>query len=345
MAEQAVKPRVSFIVPCYNYGRHLPMALDSLLSQSLQELEVIVIDDASHDETPSVFGKYAGNLRVRLIRHDRNRGHIATYNEGLDLARGEFVAILSADDYCLNPDAVRQQVALFDLHPSVGLVFTAHALVKDGHVSDYVVPSAQSYVRPGIDEYRHLIWGNYILHSGTLLRRTVQTELGPYDPRLTHTGDWDMWLRTAAKHDVGYLSEPMYGYRLHSTNMFSNAMPPWVETDQVVLTVERAFTAISQVGTSDLNERRHVIVDHAYLQTAWFDLANGRRRRTWQGVIYALRRRPRLLRTQEFWGFSLRLFFLTCLGPTNFRKLSKVLMRARASRARLPKASARAVVN
>src|SRR3954470_12776257 len=90
------EPRASFVVPCYNYGRFLAQAVDSLLSQTLDAIEVIVVDDASTDNTGEILQRYAGEPRVRVICHLENKGHIYSYNEGLALARGEFVGLLSA---------------------------------------------------------------------------------------------------------------------------------------------------------------------------------------------------------------------------------------------------------
>src|SRR5436305_13853420 len=89
-------PRVSFVVPSYNYGRFVRHAIDSLLCQTERSIEIIVIDDCSTDDTSSVLAQYAADARVTVIRHSRNQGHIHTYNEGLALARGEFIGLLAA---------------------------------------------------------------------------------------------------------------------------------------------------------------------------------------------------------------------------------------------------------
>ena len=120
-------PRVSFVVPCYNYGWCVSQAIDSLLEQTYKELEVIVVDDGSTDNTPEVLRRYAEHPRVRLIRHQHNMGHIRSYNEGLGLARGRYLGLLSADDFCLRSDAVERQVACFEAHPSVGFVYSSVA--------------------------------------------------------------------------------------------------------------------------------------------------------------------------------------------------------------------------
>lgn len=314
------RPRVSFVVPCHNYGRFLGQALDSLIAQSLTNWEAVVIDDASTDETGEVLARYLNDPRIRTVVHASRMGNIASYNEGLDLLRGDLVGLLSADDYLLRRDALERQAAVAAARPAVGLVYSAHTIIREGSPPRNVVPWPQDGVRSGSDEFRQLMWGNYILHSGALLRREVERELGRYDRALTHTGDWDMWLRAAARHPVGYVAEPLYAYRIHGANMFHRGMPPWRETDQVVATVERAFAYLPADAPRDLLAARPAVHTHAFLQTPWFDLHNGRRVRTWQGFLYALRRRPALVASGELWRFVPRLLLMTAVGGEPYRR-------------------------
>ena len=94
-----MEPRVSFVVTNYNYGRYLGHALDSLLTQNFHDLEIIVVDDRSTDNSAEVLATYAGDPRVRIVRHTENEGSIRSYNQGLGMARGEFVGVFDADDY------------------------------------------------------------------------------------------------------------------------------------------------------------------------------------------------------------------------------------------------------
>src|SRR4029453_18350957 len=120
-----MQPRVTFIVPCYNYAGYVSQAIESLLSQSFQEIEVIAINDASPDNTAEVLAQFADDERVVIVTHTKNFGNIRTYNEGIAHARGEFVGVMSADDYCLDTEAVARQVAVFDTDPEIGFVYSA----------------------------------------------------------------------------------------------------------------------------------------------------------------------------------------------------------------------------
>ncbi|WP_460807831.1 glycosyltransferase family 2 protein [Micromonospora zhanjiangensis] len=92
------RPTVSVVIPCYNYGHYLPECVHSVLSQSGVEVDVLIVDDASPDGSAEVARELSADPRVRLIAHRENRGHIATYNEGLAAVDGEYVVLLSADD-------------------------------------------------------------------------------------------------------------------------------------------------------------------------------------------------------------------------------------------------------
>ena len=124
--------RVDVIVPCYKYARFLRECVESVLSQSLTDVRVLIIDDASPDHTPEVAARLAArDKRVEYRRHAVNQGHIATYNEGLDWAEGDYTLLLSADDL-LTPGALSRAARLMDAHPEVGFVYGRAILFKTG---------------------------------------------------------------------------------------------------------------------------------------------------------------------------------------------------------------------
>src|SRR5262245_8631151 len=99
MASGGAAPTVSVIIPCYNYAEFLPRCVESILDQPGVDVSVLVIDDCSSDDTPEVAARLAAqDPRVSVRRHEVNRGHIATYNEGLEWASGDYIVLISADD-------------------------------------------------------------------------------------------------------------------------------------------------------------------------------------------------------------------------------------------------------
>jgi hypothetical protein len=215
------RPTVSVVVPCYRYGHYLPGAVASVLDQDDVDADVLIIDDCSPDDSGDVADAIAAaDDRVRVIRHEQNMGHIATYNEGLGLVQGEYTVLLSADDL-LTPGSLGRATALMEANPSVGFAY--------GHPLEFsdVPPPASTAVRSWS------IWGghewieqrcrqgdNCIFNPEVVMRGDVQRAIGGYDPTLPHSGDLEMWLRAAAISDVGWLNDVNQGYyRIHASSM------------------------------------------------------------------------------------------------------------------------------
>ncbi|MFF2053447.1 glycosyltransferase family 2 protein [Leifsonia sp. NPDC058194] len=217
----ATLPRVTVVVPCYNYGHYLPAAVRSALEQPGVEVDVIIVDDASPDGSVAVARALASrDPRVRVIEHEQNRGHIRTYNDGLAEATGEYVVLLSADDL-LAPGSLGRSTALMRRHPSVGLVYGYAP-----EFSDAPPPPSRSRAREQVwkgDRWLQRICDrgtNLIVNPEAILRRDVMDRLVGYAPDLPQTADMELWMRAAAISDVGRVAGPYQGfYRVHDANM------------------------------------------------------------------------------------------------------------------------------
>jgi glycosyltransferase involved in cell wall biosynthesis len=222
---------VSVVIPCYNYGHLLEDAVTSVLDdQEGVDVQVLVIDDASPDGSAEVARKIAArDPRVEVAVHATNRGHIATYNEGLlEWAEGDYSVLLSADDR-LTPGALQRARDLLDAHPDVGFVYGYALHFRHG----VPLPTARTRVRgwsvwPGEwwleRRFREAHGG--ITSPEVVVRTSLQKRVGGYDARLPHTGDMEMWMRLAANADVGYLRgvDQAY-YRVHGQNMNTSISP------------------------------------------------------------------------------------------------------------------------
>jgi hypothetical protein len=212
---------VTVVVPCYNYGHYLTQALTSVLAQPGVDVEAIVIDDASPDGSGTVVRELAAaDERVTGIVHDHNRGHIHTYNEGLEEATGDYVVLMSADD-ALTPGALARATALLEAEPSVGfvyghpVVFTNELPASDQRVRSWTVWEGERWV-----ELRCRKGENCIHCPEVVMRTSVQHAIGGYDPDLPHSGDLEMWLRAASVSDVGRVNGPGQAYyRVHEQSM------------------------------------------------------------------------------------------------------------------------------
>jgi glycosyltransferase involved in cell wall biosynthesis len=216
---------VSVVIPCYRYGHFLEQSVGSALTeQDGVDVKVLIIDDASPDDSAEAARRLAKtDSRIEVLVHERNKGHLATYNEGLlEWADGDYTVLLSADDR-LTPGALVRAAALLDAHPNVGFVY-GHPLRFQ---TDLPLPAARTNgtgwsVWPGMWwlERRFKAAHGCITSPEVVVRTDLQRKLGGYDPRLPHSGDIEMWMRFAAHADVGYLRgvDQAY-YRVHSASM------------------------------------------------------------------------------------------------------------------------------
>lgn len=208
---------MSVIVPVYNGGQYLRECLDSLVRQTYRELELIVADDASTDDTPAIIASYGD--RVRSLRQTSNLGIYANVNAGIELARGVFVAVYHADDV-YDPQIVEREVEFLTTHPETGAVFCLDVLV-DSENREYGRLQLPKDIRGreslGYDEVlngllRHK--NRFLMCPGAMVRAQVYREVGRYrQDQFRNTADLDMWLRIAQRYRIGILEEHLFRYR------------------------------------------------------------------------------------------------------------------------------------
>jgi hypothetical protein len=231
------RPSVSVVIPCYNYGHLLPEAVHSVLDQDGLDVDVLVIDDCSTDDSAEVAQNLARHVpQVNALNHQTNHGHISTYNEGLGLVRGDYVVLLSADDL-LPRDALTRAVTLMEAHPRVGLVYGRPQSFTDTAPPpppDSRAPTHHWSVWPG-DQWLRRITStsrNVVLSPEVVMRREAWQQIGAYDPRLPHAADMAVWLQTALRWDIGRVNGPVQAfYRVHGANMHLNLSAGMMLTD------------------------------------------------------------------------------------------------------------------
>jgi glycosyltransferase involved in cell wall biosynthesis len=216
---------IDVVVPCYRYGHFLRECVESVLCQTGVTVRVLIIDDASPDNTAEVAAELVReDPRVTFVRHRENKGHIATYNEGIDWALSDYMLLLSADD-CSLPGALNRAAELMDAHLEVGLTFGNVIDVGDGGtktpVRSVAEPDTKSdwRIMTGV-EFIELSGAGCLIPTCTAVVRTaLQKRLGGYRPELPHAGDMEMWLRFAAYASVGFLSAFQGISRRHRASM------------------------------------------------------------------------------------------------------------------------------
>jgi len=200
-------PKVSVIIPTYNYGQYIDKSIDSVLSQTYRDFEIIVVDDGSTDNTREIIeGKYKNE--VRYFYQD-NRGAPAARNHGLRESKGEFINFLDADDW-LMPMALLSRVEYFKKHPDCGWVYGPwyyhDEQGKDVTKEFYLYPFAYRSRRKGNILGRMLL-GELIHTSTVMVSRSLLLEAGGFDITLPGLQDYELWLRVAARSPVGFVDE------------------------------------------------------------------------------------------------------------------------------------------
>jgi glycosyltransferase involved in cell wall biosynthesis len=216
--------RVDVFVPCYKYGRFLPTCVESILSQRGVDVRVLILDDASPDESDTVgraLEKSDG--RVEFRRHQTNLGHIATYNEGLAWATADYVLLLSADD-ALTPGALARITRVMDAHPEVTLGY-GRDITFTTDPPPRIAGAADIHARSEIFEYRRFLevscnLGHTPIQAPTaVVRNSVQQRVGGFRPEHPHSGDAEIWLRIAAQGRVAFVDAPQAFRRMHPGSM------------------------------------------------------------------------------------------------------------------------------
>ncbi len=200
---------VSVIIPTYNRSDLLKRALNSVLRQTFQDFEVIVVDDGSTDNTALVMSNFYGP-HIRYIRQPKNSGVAAARNRGLREARGEFIAFLDSDD-AWKPDKLMLQVGQFRRGPDrVGLMYTGVETIA-GATRKIHTPHLRGYLYPDLLR-RNVIHGT----SGVMIRREVIETVGYFDETFTVMQDYEYWLRISEFFFVDYVPEALTVYYDHS---------------------------------------------------------------------------------------------------------------------------------
>jgi GT2 family glycosyltransferase len=253
---------VDVIVPCYKYGHFLRQCVESVLMQPVT-VRVLVIDDASPDNTSEVASDLASkDSRVTFVRHSVNRGHIATYNEGIEWTSSDYLLLLSADDYLL-PGALGHAATIMDVNPDVGFTFGKALTQSDtGTIQN-------ANIGTGMMAWRILTGGEFIELSGSrnivptptaVVRTELQKRVGGYRSELPHSGDLEMWLRLAAHGSVGMLETYQAVYRLHASNMSHGYnMNWWPDLQQRQAAFDWFFRTCSHALSNPQQFRRRML--------------------------------------------------------------------------------------
>lgn len=204
-------PRVSVVMPVHNRRAYVAAAIESVLIQSLRELEVIVVDDGSTDDTPAIIEEYARrDSRVRVARLAKS-GISRAINHGVAMARAPYIARLDSDDIAL-PNRLARQLAFLDANPSVGLVGSWMILIDDAsRVTGY-----HTYPLDAAQLHADVIVRNVIGAPSAVIRHDVIEAIGGWRPQYDDAEDYEFCLRLSERSTLVNLPEFLVFYRRHA---------------------------------------------------------------------------------------------------------------------------------
>lgn len=300
---------VSVVIPCFNSLRYLPSTVDSVLAQTHEDLEVVLVDDGGSDD---LAGWVAGvtDPRVRLVRQD-NAGPSAARNRGVQEAAGEVVAFLDSDDLW-EPEFLERTLPRLD-DPLVGLVYSGWDVIDaDGRPNG----------RATVSEWEGEVWDHFVIRnpvacSGAVVPRRVLEELGGFEVNRDRfpidVEDWELWVRIARHHRVAAVPEVLVHHRRHDANSSSNPE-----------SLDAAYRHFLDVAFRDVGPERAALRPVATARTevllAWHSLADNRDARSAMGYRRSARRHhPPVRRSPDYWRVGAAALALEVAGDRGFR--------------------------
>lgn len=208
-------PKVSVIIPTYNRGQYITQALDSVLSQTYHDYEIIVVDDGSTDNTQEILKKYDGKFKS-IIKE--NQGISKTRNRGIEESTGEYIAFLDSDDYWA-PEKLEEQVKVLDRYPNVGIVYSRMPIINGRGEKIGMKPAGVSG-----KNFKELLqfWGD-LPTSTVMTRRDCFDKAGLFDPSMDPMEDIDLWIRISRFYDLYEIENRVLAYyRRHEEQVTSN---------------------------------------------------------------------------------------------------------------------------
>ena len=277
-------PLVSVVIPTYNRGRCIERAIESVVAQTHTDLEVIVVDDRSADDTVEVVEAYARkDSRVRLLKHDKRNGAQAARNTGINAARGDWIAFLDSDDEWLQDSLASRLRVAHEGNPKV--VHSECYVIRDGSTQPlrYGLSALEGFA------YRRLLKQPGTLFSSLLIARECFERIGRLDENIVSYQEWDLSIRLARYYRFGFIAEPTFIYDCRQGDTISRDVSRGARGYEQVFT-KYFWPILHQCGPKTLAAH--------YQKTAyWYAQANDERnaRRCSRNAFFCWPLQPRMI--------------------------------------------------
>jgi glycosyltransferase involved in cell wall biosynthesis len=232
------KPKISVCIPSYNCAPFIADAIDSVLAQSCQGFELLIIDDCSTDSSAEIIAGYAArDPRVIFLRNESNLGMVSNWNRCIELARGEFIHYLFADDTFASPECLAKMLSVIDSDPAISLVVSARNIIdEDSRVKRVVSHFRDRKVAPGTEVIRRCLYEarNLIGEPSVVMFRKSQALRG-FNPEYAQFVDLEMWFHLLEQGTFAYLAEPLASFREHPGQQTKVNMRRMLHIDESLL--------------------------------------------------------------------------------------------------------------
>ena len=242
-------PGVSVIMTSYNHEAYLNEAISSILTQTINDFELIVIDDASLDNSVSIIMEAAKNdSRIRAFFHEENLGISRTLNEALSLSKGDYIAIAASDDLWI-PEKLEKQLDI--LKTNNNLIVWSDAYIINAKSEYEGLLWSKRYKlenkQKSGDLFDQILWGNYICPQSLIMKKVIMQKIG-FDNRLRFAIDYRFLVNLSIEHEFYYISEPLVKYRMHGENTIFKNRDLW-EKDKF-----KIFTEVLKQNKKDMTK-------------------------------------------------------------------------------------------
>ncbi|MCG9479561.1 MAG: glycosyltransferase [Actinomycetia bacterium] len=203
--DKAKSPKVSVIIPTYNRASLIPRAIESVLAQNYNGIEIIIVDDGSTDNTKEVINKLK-DKKIKYIQHKENMGGAAARNTGIKMAKAEYIAFLDSDDEWF-PKKLETQIKVFnDMNDDTGVVYSAFWKIHEGCKSykpNKIIKKKEGWI------HEELLNGNFVTLQAALLKKDCFSKAGLFDVSIQRLHDWELWLRISRYFKFKFIDEPL----------------------------------------------------------------------------------------------------------------------------------------
>lgn len=223
-------PKITIIIPTYNRAGLLPFAVKSVLSQTCEDFELLILDDASTDNTHEVVQPFLADPRVRLVSHPQNIGITTNRNYGLSIAKGAYIAMLDSDDLWFDENKLERQLEILESHPDIGIVGTYAKRIDDKEeiVGDISSHAADKSIR------NNMMRQNQFIQSSVMIRVKAIEDVGRYDENIAIWEDYELWLRIGKHYQFRNIPEFLTGYRDHAGNISKESEQKSINAYQMI---------------------------------------------------------------------------------------------------------------